>query len=178
MADASPAAAADAAPPPPKSGSKLLIVILAVVLAAAGAGGGVYFLTRPADQAEAKDGNGKKEGKKEPKAPAVYVAFDPPFVVNFEAKGMMRFLQVSVEVMTRDPAMADMIKQHEPVLRNDLLPKCNLFGYGQVESPYGSGEFIRELEDAFEDEPNLALSEIRDKEGIYDSIKEFLGRGR
>ncbi len=63
------------------------------------------------------------------------------------------------------------------MLRNDLLPKCNLFGYGQVESPYGSGEFIRELEDAFENEPNLALSEIRDKEGIYDSIKEFLGRG-
>lgn len=64
------------------------------------------------------------------------------------------------------------------LLRDRILPKCNLFGYGQVESPYGSGEFIRELEDAFEDVPNLALSEIRDKEGIYDSIKEFLGRGR
>jgi uncharacterized sporulation protein YeaH/YhbH (DUF444 family) len=64
------------------------------------------------------------------------------------------------------------------LLRNELLPKCNLFGYGQVESPYGSGEFYRELEEHFEDEPNLALSEIRSKEGIMDSIKEFLGRGR
>ncbi len=52
------------------------------------------------------------------------------------------------------------------------------FGYGQVESPYGSGEFYRELEEAFDDMPNLALSEIRNKEGIFDSIKEFLGRGR
>jgi flagellar protein FliL len=119
MADAPPAAPADVAPAP-KSGSKLLIVILAVVLAAAGAGGGVYFLTRPADQTEAKAEKGKRETKA-PKAPAVYVAFDPPFVVNFEAKGMMRFLQVSIEVMTRDPLMADMIKAHEPVLRNDLL---------------------------------------------------------
>ena len=59
-----------------------------------------------------------------------------------------------------------------------MLPKVNLFGYGQVESPYGSGEFYRELEEAFDEEPNLALSEIRNKEGIYDSIKEFLGRGR
>ena len=33
----------------------------------------------------------------------------------------MRFLQVSVEVMTRDAATADMIKQHDPMLRNDLL---------------------------------------------------------
>ena len=64
------------------------------------------------------------------------------------------------------------------LLRDQILPKCNLFGYGQVESPYGSGEFYRELEEAFDDEPNLALSEIRDKEGIFDSIKEFLGRGR
>ena len=64
------------------------------------------------------------------------------------------------------------------LLRDQLLPKCNLFCYGQVESPYGSGEFYRELEEAFEDEDNLALSEIRNKEGIYDSIKEFLGRGR
>ena len=48
----------------------------------------------------------------------------------------------------------------------------------QVESPYGSGEFYRELEEAFEDVPNLALSEIRNKDGIFESIKEFLGRGR
>ncbi len=64
------------------------------------------------------------------------------------------------------------------ILGEHLLPKCNLFGYGQVESPYGSGEFYRELEEAFDDVDNLALSEIRNKEGIYDSIKEFLGKGR
>ena len=64
------------------------------------------------------------------------------------------------------------------LLRDQLLPKCNLFCYGQVESPYGSGEFYRELEEAFDEEENLALSEIRNKEGIYDSIKEFLGRGK
>ena len=69
-------------------------------------------------------------------------------------------------------------RQCVALLKDQLLPKCNLFGYGQVESPYGSGEFFRELEEAFDDVPNLALSEIRNKEGIYDSIKEFLGRGR
>ena len=39
------------------------------------------------------------------------------------------------------------------LLRDQLLPKCNLFGYGQVESPYGSGEFYRELEEAFDEVP-------------------------
>ncbi|MBX9789034.1 MAG: DUF444 family protein [Pirellulales bacterium] len=65
------------------------------------------------------------------------------------------------------------------LLRDELLPRINLFCYGQVESPYGSGEFIRALRSGFKDEPEkLALSEIRNKEGIYDSIKLFLGKGR
>jgi uncharacterized sporulation protein YeaH/YhbH (DUF444 family) len=54
----------------------------------------------------------------------------------------------------------------------------NLFCYGQVESPYGSGDFIRELRKIGDQHENLVLSEIDSKDGIYDSIKEFLGKGR
>ncbi|MCH8872999.1 DUF444 family protein [candidate division KSB1 bacterium] len=64
------------------------------------------------------------------------------------------------------------------LLKENLLPKINLFCYGQVESPYGSGQFIRDLEDFLLDEENIVLSEIPDKDGIYDSIKDFLGKGR
>ncbi|MCH8045442.1 MAG: DUF444 family protein [Planctomycetes bacterium] len=64
------------------------------------------------------------------------------------------------------------------LLRDKLLPAANLFCYGQVESPYGSGEYISSLETAFGDEhENLILSEIEDKDAIYDSIKKFLGKG-
>ncbi len=64
------------------------------------------------------------------------------------------------------------------ILENHLLPKVNLFCYGQVESPYGSGQFIRDLDDYFQDEDKVVLSEIADKEEIYESIKDFLGKGR
>lgn len=65
------------------------------------------------------------------------------------------------------------------MLRDDLMPRCNLYCYGQVESPYGSGEFIRSLEAAFGyDHETLILSEIEDKHAIYESIKTFLGRGK
>ena len=63
-------------------------------------------------------------------------------------------------------------------LTEHLLPNCNLYCYGQVESPYGSGDFIRELRRIKDDWENLILSEIESKEAIYDSIKEFLGTGR
>jgi sporulation protein YhbH len=64
------------------------------------------------------------------------------------------------------------------ILRSHLLPKVNMFGYGQVESPYGSGQFIKDLRDAFSKDERLVTSEIRDKEAIVGSIKDFLGRGR
>lgn len=63
-------------------------------------------------------------------------------------------------------------------LIKELLPVCNLFCYGQVESPYGSGDFIRELRRFNDEYENLVLSEIESKEAIYDSIKTFLGKGR
>jgi uncharacterized protein len=65
------------------------------------------------------------------------------------------------------------------MLSEQILPHVNLFCYGQVESPYGSGEFLRTLRDGLEDDvENLVLSEIRDRDGIYDSIKLFLGKGK
>jgi uncharacterized sporulation protein YeaH/YhbH (DUF444 family) len=65
------------------------------------------------------------------------------------------------------------------LLRDKILPQCNLYCYGQVESPYGRGEYIRSLRSAFgEDDQRVVLSEIQDEEAIYDSIKEFLGKGK
>lgn len=63
-------------------------------------------------------------------------------------------------------------------LQDFFLPICNLFCYGQVESPYGSGDYLRELKKIGGDWENLVLSEIKDKEGIYESIKTFLGKGK
>lgn len=65
------------------------------------------------------------------------------------------------------------------VLGERLLPVVNLFCYGQVESPYGSGEFLGYLQGRFgERYESLVLSEIEDKEAIFESVKTFLGKGR
>ena len=65
------------------------------------------------------------------------------------------------------------------LLRERMLPKINQFCYGQVESPYGSGEFLHALENGLEDEHDkIVLSEIEDKGAILDSIKLFLGKGK
>ena len=64
------------------------------------------------------------------------------------------------------------------LLKETLLPASNLFAYGQVESPYGSGQFIKDLEQQLAGAENLVTSRIANKEAIYGSIREFLGTGR
>lgn len=133
--------------PAAKGGSKkLLIIIAAAVVALGAAGGGAWFFMNKdhaddeevtADSGEEHDAKdekaakGKSKDKKSkkdkkgkaaaPKAPAIYVEFQPPFVVNFDAKGVMRFLQVSIQVMTRDHEVSELIKLHDPKIRNNML---------------------------------------------------------
>ena len=64
------------------------------------------------------------------------------------------------------------------LLEEALLPAANMFGYGQVHSPYGSGQFIKDLAARFEGDETLVTSEIPDRDAIVDSIKTFLGKGR
>lgn len=64
------------------------------------------------------------------------------------------------------------------LLQEQLIPVSNLFCYGQVDSPYGSGDYLRELRKIAGAWEQLVLSEIPDKDAIYESIKTFLGRGR
>lgn len=64
------------------------------------------------------------------------------------------------------------------LMRSRMLPSANLFGYGQVESPYGTGQFLHDVDEAFRDDERVATSEIKDADGIYDAIREFLGKGR
>lgn len=65
------------------------------------------------------------------------------------------------------------------ILENGLLGSSNVFCYGQVESRYGSGQFYKDLIEKFgKEHEQVFLSKIENKEGILQSIKDFLGKGR
>ncbi|MBP7146199.1 MAG: DUF444 family protein [Acidobacteria bacterium] len=64
------------------------------------------------------------------------------------------------------------------LLRDELLPALNLFAYGQVESPYGSGQFLRDLEVPYAADERVVMTTIDGKEGIPAAIQTFLSTGR
>ena len=64
------------------------------------------------------------------------------------------------------------------LLRDRLLPAVNMFGYCQVASAYGSGNFINVLHEHLKDAENMVTSRVNVKDDIYDSIKAFFSDGR
>jgi flagellar FliL protein len=96
-----------------KSKRMLLFIIIGAVVVAGAAGGWFMLSARKSHQAT--------QAEAAPRGPPVYIALDPPFVVNFEAQQLVRFLQVTVQLMTRDPQTVDLLHANDPAVRNDLL---------------------------------------------------------
>src|SRR5262249_40534282 len=87
-------------------------------LVLAGGGVGAWLLLGSSGNTHSKKVAGKP---KEAIGPPLYVAPDPPFVVNFDGDQVVRFLPITVQGMTRDPATVEVPKANDPVVRNDLL---------------------------------------------------------
>ncbi|RIA32302.1 flagellar FliL protein [Stenotrophomonas sp. AG209] len=101
-----------------KPHSPILITALVAVLAAAAAGGGVWFFT----QSKHEEKTAQVPKKSATPAPAQYFALDPAFVVNLNGPvDGPRYLQLEVQLMTRDPAALEAIKTHAPAIRARLL---------------------------------------------------------
>lgn len=64
------------------------------------------------------------------------------------------------------------------MLTEHLLPLCNMFGYCQVASAYGSGNFINVVHEHLNDQEAVITSRVNTKDDIYDSIKTFFAAGR
>ncbi len=119
MAEAAKKEAAAGTQPKAKKGSKLPWILIGVAVLAAG-GVGAWFALKPAKHADAAAA-GSASAPPVPHAAPIYYKFDPAFVVNFGGEGSARYFQVTVEAMSRDQAVLDVLKNNEPAVRNDLV---------------------------------------------------------
>jgi flagellar protein FliL len=111
MADATAASAPTATPTAKRKGKLALLLALGFVLLA-GAGATAWWWTSQAAP--------KAAAVKAP-FPPHYLPLDPPFVVNFEGEQSVRFLQITVQVMSRDLHTIELLKNNDPVVRDQLL---------------------------------------------------------
>ena len=129
------AAQATAGAEPPAAGKRRvpwLIISIGAALLVVGLGA-TLFLTH----AFGHSTSAARAADRKASGPPLYLALDPAFVVNFQADQLVRFLQVSVEVMSRDPQTLQLMKDNDPVLRNDLLILFANQKYTVLASPAG-----------------------------------------
>lgn len=108
---------------PTRRGFGLATLLIVVVLATAAAGGGAWFYFNASDEADdpsAAAGDTAAEQAVVP-LPAAYLALDPAFVVNLEDPEIPHYLQVDMQVMSRDPIALETVRVHLPRIRNSLL---------------------------------------------------------
>lgn len=148
----------DAKAPAKKSSGlmKVLLIVIGAIVLIGGAVGATLFFTgalhptadvaegageeKPAAKAAAAHGGPKKapakasakgHGSEAAAQTAVYQALDPPFIINIEDQGMLRYLQIGLSVMSRDKAAIDAVTNNMPRIRNSLIL---LFGNQKMET--------------------------------------------
>jgi flagellar protein FliL len=152
-----------------------LIIIVAVVLLVGG-GAGAFFMMgdkstdkTTAETTVSKSEEGTESASEEGESSgalgeAHYFSLDPAFIVNFTGKSRARFLQVSIEGMTRDASVKESIAKHFPQVRNNLVLLLSSKTYDELNSVKGKEtlrkQVLKEIQKVLEAETG--------KEGIED----------
>ena len=132
-------ATSDAVKDPAVKGKlKLIILIVVAVLLAIGLSVGAtwYFMHSPKSEAV-------PQADVNVKLPAIYEPMAPAFVVNFNANGRQRYMQVSVTLQARDPADLKALMVHIPVIRNNLVMLFSGQAFDDLATPVGQ-EILRQ----------------------------------
>ncbi len=147
----------------PKKKSRLLLIILSVItillLIVISVGTTLYMTGALSGDSESvaqsedeqvsenkknkKNKKKKKKSSKSEKKKPIYVEMGDPLIVNFIENNQIRYLQVKMEVMTRDETMPEKIKEHMPLIRNNLLMMLSGLDYETI-STFAGKQKIRD----------------------------------
>lgn len=125
----------------------IIAVALSIVLSGGIAGGMMFFLGgNDSGQQAGEDGEDEEEvAEVEPTEPPIYHSMDPKFVVSFRDKKKARFMQFSVEVMSRNNDVIKSIKQHNPAVRSNLLLLIDNQESEKMSTREGKEQFLVEI---------------------------------
>lgn len=143
------------------SKKKLIIIIVGAILLVAIAAGVTAFLLLGDDEAESTD-KSAEEAVEEVVQPAQYIKMKPRFIVNFNVGTRQRFLQVSIEIMTRSSSVVSAIELHNPMLRNEIVRILSEQDFNALRLPEGRLALRTQLQEQLV----VSLKNEADVEGI------------
>lgn len=152
----------------PKSNKKLIIIIVAAVLVVA-IGVAAALLLMGGDDAPAEEEIAEGEVAEEaaPTAgPAIYIKFKPEFIVNYQVGPRQRYLQIYMEAMTRNPAIAEALEMHSPMIRSAIISLLSQQSFEHLRTAEGRAD----VRDKLKQEIQGLLSQETGVEGGLEEI--------
>lgn len=97
------------------------------------------IVSPPAEETEAEE-------EAEPsQKPPIYQSLHPPLIVNFKDQyGESHFMQMTLELMARDQGVINAVREHAPVIRNDLILLYASSMYEDVTTRAGKEKMLAE----------------------------------
>lgn len=111
----------------------IIIILLVVILIAIAIGATVFLMTGDEEVEEAAEAAVVEEVV----LPVQYIKMKPRFIVNYNVGTRQRFLQVSIEIMTRSPEVTSAIELHNPMLRNEIIRILSAQDFTALRLPEG-----------------------------------------
>ena len=145
-----------------KGGKTKMIIVGVVGLVLLG--GGVFAGMTLLGGDEPADGEAVAEEAAPARGPAIYQSLHPPLVVNFrDETGDTHFMQITMEVMSRDQGVINAIREHIPVIRNGLILLYGQSVYEEVTTRDGKEQM---LADGLAEIQRIMADETGDGSGV------------
>ncbi len=135
-----------------KQGGKkgLLLIIVGVIVLVAASVGATLFFTGALGGGE-EEGAGEHAAAEPTEQPPKYLDLNPEFIVNFENQNRVSYLQVDIQVMSRDGAVIKALETHKPRVRAELLMLLSTQSYEQLRSREGKEKLAADIRQTLND---------------------------
>jgi flagellar protein FliL len=150
-------------------------VLLSIVLSVVMVGATLFFVkcddsasqVTADDEAVVTEECDAVEADKEidPDDPPQYFAMDPKFVVSFSDQSQARFMQFSLQVMSHDKYVIELLKLHMPAIRSSLLMLAGSQTYENVSTREGKEKLLADITTDI----NSTLQKLAGESGVESS---------
>ena len=153
-------------------GKMIMLIVGAILLVAIAVGATLFLVGGNGSEEEAEEAETEQpkiEAKK-----AYYLEF-PHFVVNFEDTSIVNYMQIEMQVMAREQNVLDIVSEHMPVIRNNILLLLSTQKYEEISTFAGKeklrGEILASIQSVV-DEETAAKGKSKDKDAEKDGDKK------
>lgn len=129
-----------------KTSKKLLIIIIVIVVLILGSGAAVYFFMRgqPDGGENTELDRERAEATSQP-AEVLYYDISKPLIVDFPKGSWARLIQVSLSFQVNGQETVELMKKHDPMIRNNLLMLISTMGADRLNSREGKDKLRADI---------------------------------